>query len=63
MEAAERDGYKQRIAEMVEYLNAQDADIENYDEILVRRMIEKVMVYEEKFTIEFKAGISLDIAR
>ncbi len=63
VEAAERDSYKKRIAEMVEYLKTQDEDIENYDEALVRKMIEKVMVYEDKFAVEFKAGISLDLDR
>lgn len=63
VENAERDGFKLRITEMMEYLKEQDGDIENFDETLVRKMIEKVMVYEEKFTVEFKAGISLDIAR
>ena len=48
---------------MVGYLKEQDGDIENFDKILVRKMIEKVMVYEEKFTVEFKAGISLNIGR
>lgn len=63
VEAAERDGYKQRIAETVEYLKEQDEDIEQYDEALVRKMIEKVMVYEDKITVEFKSGISLDFVR
>ena len=48
---------------MMKYLKEQDEDIENYDEALVRKMIEKVMVYEDKFTVEFKAGISLDVVR
>lgn len=63
VKAAERDGFKLRIAEMMEYLKEQDGDIENFDETLVRKMIEKVMVFEEKFTVEFKAGISLDVER
>ena len=60
---AERDGLKQRIAEMVDFLKEQDADIEGYDEALVRKMIEKVTVYEEKFVVEFRAGIGLDVQR
>jgi site-specific DNA recombinase len=48
---------------MVDFLKEQDSDIEDYDEALVRKMIEKITVYEEKFVIEFKAGISLDIER
>ncbi|WP_330641312.1 recombinase family protein [Faecalicatena sp.] len=63
VENAERDGLKQRIAEMVDFLKDQNADIEGYDEALVRKMIEKVMVYEEKFVVEFKSGISLEVER
>ena len=37
--------------------------IEEYDESLVRRMIEKVTVYEEKFIVEFKSGTSMDVER
>ena len=63
VESAERDGLRQRIAEMVDFLKDQDADIEGYDESLVRKIIEKVTVYEEKFVVEFKAGTKIDIKR
>ena len=32
-----------------------------YDEPLARRMIEKVTVYEEKFTVKFKSGVTVDV--
>ena len=32
-----------------------------YDEALVRRLIEKVTVYEDKFTVEFKSGLMVDV--
>ena len=63
VENAESGGLRQRIAEMVDFLKDQDTDIEGYDEALVRKMIEMVTVYEEKYVVEFKAGISLDIKR
>jgi len=28
---------------------------------LVRRLIEKVTVYEDKFTVEFKSGVTVDV--
>jgi len=31
-----------------------------YDEQLVRRLIEKVTIYEDKFTVEFKSGVTVD---
>ncbi|MBU3196011.1 recombinase family protein [Clostridium algidicarnis] len=62
-ENAEREGLKQRIAEMQEFLAEQMEQIEEYDESLVRRMVEKVTVYEKKFSVEFKSDTSVDVER
>ncbi|MFV0441426.1 MAG: recombinase family protein [Lachnospirales bacterium] len=62
-ENAEREGLKQRIADMHEFLAEQTEQIEEYDESLVRRMVEKVTIYEEKFMVEFKSGTSVDVER
>lgn len=32
-----------------------------FDESLVRRLIEKVTIYEDKFTVEFKSGVTVDV--
>lgn len=61
VESVERDGLRQRIDEMVGFLNEQESEIEGYDEALVRKMIERVTVYEDKFEVEFKAGIRIQI--
>lgn len=63
VENAEREGLKQRIAEMQQFLAEQTEQIEEYDETLVRRMIEKITVYEDRFTVEFKSGTSVDVKR
>lgn len=60
---AEREGMKQRINEMQQFLAEQTQDIIEYDEQLVRKLIEKIMVYDEKVTIKFKSGTSLDVRR
>ncbi len=62
-ENAEREGLKRRIAEMQEFLAEQMEQIGEYDESLVRRMVEKGTVYEEKFMVEFKSGKSVDVER
>ena len=51
---------RQRIAEMTDFLNEQSCELEEYDDQLVRRLIEKVTVFDEKLTIEFKSGIEVD---
>lgn len=62
-ENAEREGLKQRMDEMQEFLAQQMDQIEEYDESLVRRMVEKVTVYEEKFMVEFKSGTRVYVER
>lgn len=46
---------------MTDFLNEQSCELEEYDEQLVRRLIEKVTVFDEKMTIEFKSGVEIDI--
>jgi len=60
-ENAEREGLKQRIAEMKQFLTEQTEQIEEYDESLVRRMIEKVTIYDDRLAVEFKSGTNIDI--
>ena len=61
VECAEREGLKQRITEMAEFLNGQTGEVEEYDEQLVRRLIEKVTVFEGRLGVEFKSCINVDI--
>lgn len=60
---AEREGMKKRISEMQQFLAEQKQDITEYDEQLVRRLIEKITVYDKKVTVEFKSGTSVDVRR
>ncbi len=60
-ENAEREGKRERIAEMAEFLNEQSYELEEYDEQLVRRLIEKITVFNEKLTVEFRSGVELDV--
>lgn len=62
-ESAEREGLKKRIAEMREFLDSQTTEVPEYDEQLVRRLIEKVTVYDEWFEVEFKSGMTVDVER
>jgi site-specific DNA recombinase len=46
---------------MSTFLKKQSTVLTEYDEQLVRRLIEKVTVYEDKFTVEFKSGVTVDV--
>ena len=60
VENAEREGIRQRIAEMTTFLNEQSTELEEYDEQMVRRLIEKVTVFDDKIAVRFKSGVELD---
>jgi site-specific DNA recombinase len=61
VENANRDELKKRIADMSTFLKKQSTALAEYDEQLIRRLIEKVTVYEEKFAVEFKSGVTVDV--
>lgn len=56
-----RDELQKRITDMSAFLQEQPTALTEYNEALVRRLIEKVIVYEDNFTVEFKSGITIDI--
>lgn len=58
---AERDGRRQRIEEMRAFLEEQVNEQLAYDEQLVRRLVEKIMVYDDRLTVEFKSGLEIDV--
>ena len=58
---AEREGVKQRIEDMMVFLDEQPIKLESYDENLTRRLIQKVMIYEDKYTVEFKSGVTVEV--
>jgi len=41
-------------------LNTQTGDITEFDDKLVRKLIEKVIVYDNRLVIEFKSGLEIE---
>ncbi len=61
VENAGRDELRKRISDMRVFLQEQPTAVTEYNEKLVRRLIEKVTVYEDEFTVEFKSGVTVDV--
>ena len=61
LQCANRDELLKRIDDMSTFLREQPTALTEYDESLIRRLIEKVTVYEDKFTVEFKSGVTVDV--
>lgn len=52
---------KERIQEMIEYLKSQPKRVAAYDEQLVRKLIDKITVYDDHLDFLFKSGIQIEI--
>ena len=60
-ENAEREGKRERIEEMMKFMHDQSVELQEYDEQLVRKLIEKITVFDEKLTVEFKSGVEFEV--
>lgn len=58
---AERQGKRQRIEEMARFLKEQTSELLEFDDQLVRRVIEKITIFDGKVTVEFKSSLELEI--
>ena len=50
-----------RIKELQDFISEQKTDITQFDEALVKKLIEKITVFADHFTVEFKSGITIEI--
>lgn len=50
-----------RTNELQDFIAGQEIDITEFDEALVKKLIEKITLFEDHFTVEFKSGITIDI--
>ncbi|WP_018659241.1 recombinase family protein [Allofustis seminis] len=60
---AEEQATQNRLQEMKVFLNQQKMILYEYDESLVRKLIERIEVYEEEFKVIFKSGLEVEIDR
>lgn len=63
VEKAKNEGFKMRIKELENYLSEEKLELTEYDELMVRKYIEKIKIYNDKFTVSFKAGVDIEIKR
>ena len=61
LEDAERAGMKKRFDEFEAFLEGQTTGITDYDEVMVRQLIKKITVFDDRLVFEFKAGIETEV--
>ena len=61
MDTTARDEQIRRINELQDFIRRQTTDLTEFDEVLVRRWVKQITVYEEHYTVELKSGLKVDI--
>lgn len=59
--SAQRQAKQQRISEMADFLKEQGSELKEYDDKLVRQLVEQVTVHEQRFAVRFKSGIEVEV--
>lgn len=60
---AEEKNEQSRLMELEEFLDNQELEIDSYDEDLVRKFIEKIVVYDYDLKVVFKSGLEVEIEK
>ena len=61
LEDASKETLRQKIVALETVLAGVNGKVEEYEDALVRKLIERITVYDEYFTVEFKSGIEIDV--
>ena len=60
-ELQHREEHLRRITDLCDFIKQQPKGVTEFDEVLFRRLIGKITVHDDKFTVEFKSGVSVEI--
>ena len=61
LEDAGKENQRQKIAELERTIAEIGGEALEYEEALVRKLIERITVYDDYYTVEFKSGIEIDV--
>ena len=59
--ALERKELQSRMTDMIAFLEEMPAAIAEYDEVITRRLANKVTIFDEKIVVELKSGLELEV--
>ena len=61
LEDAMNDSLQRQVDAIEAFLDEQTTEITEYGDNLVRRLIEKITVYDERMVFEFKCGLEIEV--
>lgn len=60
-DGATRDDQVNRLKELYDFIKSQSTELTEFDESLVKRMVERIVVYDDKVCVEFKSGMTVEV--
>ena len=61
VDTAARDAQIARINELQDFIKQQPAHLDAFDDSLVKRWLERIIIWDDHFTVELKSGLKIDI--
>ncbi len=61
VDTAARNEQLGRITELQDFIRSQSTDLTEFDESLVKRWVQKITVWPDRYTVELKSGLNVDI--
>lgn len=60
-ESAERSDLQERMNDMIAFLEEMPAVITEYSDTITRRLVERIMIFDEKIVVEMKSGMKMEV--
>ena len=61
LQDAQKEGQRRKVEDLEEFLNGCEGQEVEYDDALVRRLVERVTVRDDSFVIAFKSGLEVEV--
>ena len=61
LEDANNTGLQQQLKTIEDFLAEQQEAVTEYEEALVRKLISKITVFDDKLVVEFKSGLETEV--
>ena len=63
MDGTAKSEHKKRIRELLKFIEWQKSKVLAFDESLVRKLLEKVTVYDDYLEFRFKSGVTVSVEK
>ena len=60
-EAADRSDLQERMNDMISFLDEMPTMLTEYSDVITRRLVEKITIYDEKIVVELKSGLQMEV--